>query len=263
MDVKNFSLAACLCLLLSFSGSAMAFVQVEFPSEDGLPVTADLYMEHDMDAPFIILFHRAGWSRGEYRGIAPELVALGFNCMAVDQRSGREINGIRNMTAMRAEKAGKATGFPDALQDMMAAARFVREKYAKGRLILWGSSYSASLVIKMAGDYPDIADGVVAFSPGEYFTRYGKPSTFIADSAARIRCPLFITAAKSERGLWIRIFNRVMRPDIDSYVPVVEGAHGSMSLWKETEGHEGYWKAVKRFLGRFKQAGKGTAKAEK
>lgn len=250
-DVKTRFLKLTVVFIFLFTGHVYAFTTLEFPSADGLPVTADLYMVHGKDAPFILLFHRAGWSRGEYREIAPELNRGGFNCMAVDQRSGGEINGVKNITAMKAEKAGKATGFLDALQDMEAAVKFVRRKYASGPLILWGSSYSASLVIKMAGDKPDMADAVVSFSPGEYFTRFGKSPTFIADAAARIRCPVFITAAKTERGRWIRIFNRIMRTDVISYVPVVEGAHGSQALWKSTEGHEGYWKAVMGFLSRF------------
>ena len=35
---------------------------------------ADLYIAHDASAPFILLFHQAGWSRGEYLEIAPKLI---------------------------------------------------------------------------------------------------------------------------------------------------------------------------------------------
>ena len=38
---------------------------------------------------FIVMFHQAGWSRGEYREIAPKLVAKGYRVLAVDQRAGR------------------------------------------------------------------------------------------------------------------------------------------------------------------------------
>ncbi len=40
---------------------------ISFKSNDGVQVTADLYMAHKSDAPFIILFHKASYSRGEYR----------------------------------------------------------------------------------------------------------------------------------------------------------------------------------------------------
>lgn len=78
--------------------------EVSFPSEDGLKVTADLYGLEDSGAPMIVLFHQANWSRGEYREIAPKLNAMGFACLAVDQRSGREAEGVVNETAKRARE---------------------------------------------------------------------------------------------------------------------------------------------------------------
>jgi hypothetical protein len=47
---------------------------ITFPSGDGVTCTADLYRVHpDPATPFIVLFHQAGYSRGEYREIAPRL----------------------------------------------------------------------------------------------------------------------------------------------------------------------------------------------
>lgn len=68
---------------------------ITFPSKDGLTLTADLYIMHDKSAPFIVLFHQARWSRGEYEEIAPRLNMMGFNCMAVDLRSGGQVNGVK------------------------------------------------------------------------------------------------------------------------------------------------------------------------
>ena len=62
--------------------SAQSKKKIEFSSEDGLKITADLYMVHSEEKPFIVLFHQAGWSRGEYLEIAPKLNKIGFNCMA-------------------------------------------------------------------------------------------------------------------------------------------------------------------------------------
>ena len=95
---------------------------IRFPSEDGLMVTADLYIEeNDKSAPFIILYHQAGWSRGEYSEIAPRLNKLGFNCMEVDLRSGGKVNGVRNHTAHRARQKKKNTSYEHALPDMLRA----------------------------------------------------------------------------------------------------------------------------------------------
>ena len=67
---------------------------IRFDASDGVSITADLYLAHaDLNKPLIVLCHQAGWSRGEYREIAPKLNALGFNCIAIDQRSGGSING--------------------------------------------------------------------------------------------------------------------------------------------------------------------------
>ena len=65
---------------------------IEFPSMDNLQITADVYLTENKDAPFILLFHQAGWSRGAYREIGPQLNALGFNCMSIDQRSGNIVS---------------------------------------------------------------------------------------------------------------------------------------------------------------------------
>lgn len=238
--------------LFFLTGNGLATKNVVFPSIDSLPITADLYMSHPQNAPFILLFHRAGWSRGEYLEIAPRLNKMGFNCMAVDLRSGGEVNNTVNLTASKALEEKKTTGYLDAIQDINAAIDFARKNFAKGKLMLWGSSYSASLVLKIAGEYQhNVVDGVLAFSPGEYFVKFGKPANFIANSASNIKCPVFITSAKAERRRWMRIFNMIMRKDVSTYVPIEKGFHGSMALWKSSEGHRGYWLAVGKFLARF------------
>jgi dienelactone hydrolase len=63
--------------------------KVSFHAEDGLKITADLYLI-DFSEPFILLFHQAESSRGEYNDIAPRLNKLGYNCLAVDLRSGQK-----------------------------------------------------------------------------------------------------------------------------------------------------------------------------
>ena len=51
-------------ILLAATVGAAEPTQVEFPSEDGVIITADLYAAHvDPKTPFIVLFHQAGWSR--------------------------------------------------------------------------------------------------------------------------------------------------------------------------------------------------------
>jgi dienelactone hydrolase len=240
-------------LLLCFPNLLFAsdFKTITFPSKDGLTVSADVYMSHPKNAPFIVLFHQAQWSRGEYREIAPKLTSMGFNSMAVDQRSGSEVNGVFNETFKEAEKAGKQTTYLDALQDMEAAIEYARTNYASGKLILWGSSYSASLVVKLAGDNPGTADGVVAFAPGEYFEKSGKGNTFVTQSAKAITCPVFITSARSEKELWFSIFEATQSKNKVYFIPKMEGEHGSKALWENKSAHKEYWAALIPFLKQF------------
>ena len=61
-------------LVLSGGADAAAHQKITFPSADGLVITADLYLQNrNKEVPFVVLFHQAGWSRGEYLEIAPKL----------------------------------------------------------------------------------------------------------------------------------------------------------------------------------------------
>lgn len=224
---------------------------IEFESEDGLMITADTYIAHDLSKPFIVLFHQAGWSRGEYLEIAPKLNKLGFNCMAIDQRSGYGVNGVLNKTAERAEKQSLLSYYPDAIPDLKAAISYAKENFAKGKLIIWGSSYSSALVLKLAGDEENLCDGLLSFAPGEYFERNGKAKDWITQSAKNITKPVFITSAKNEKDYWTPIFEKIKSKDKYSYLPETDGNHGSRALWEKFNDNEGYWKAVNEFLKKY------------
>lgn len=222
--------------------------KVTFQSEDGVDVVADLYIIHPDTAPFVVLFHQAGWSRGEYLEIAPKLNQLGYNCMAVDQRSGKGVNNVNNETFINARKMMKETKYSDALPDIAAAVSHAKTYLAKGQLIIWGSSYSSSLVLKFAGDNPDLVDGVLAFSPGEYFKSMGKPGDWIANSASNIKCPSFITSARSEKNSWWKINEAIQTESKTYFLPETMGNHGSRALWSKFPDHKAYWEAVTNFL---------------
>ena len=225
---------------------------ITFASKDGLPITADLYMAHPKSAPLIILFHQARWSRGEYVEIAPKLNLIGFNCMAVDLRSGGEVNGIRNQTFEAAEKALKSTNYVDAYQDIEAAVEYARKYLAEGKLIIWGSSYSSALVLRYAGENPDKIDAVLSFSPGEYFRNQGKSATWISEAAAHITKPVFITSAKGEKKAWWKIYEAIPGENKTWYLPETAGNHGSRALWSKFPDSRMYWQAVEKFLNSIK-----------
>jgi TonB family protein len=231
------------------SSRADGFRRISLESANRLQITADLYAPHqDPATPFIVLFHQAGWSRGEYREIAPRLNRLGFNCLAVDARSGDEINGVVNESAQRARDRSLGGAYLDALPDLEAALARVRTDYPGARLIAWGSSYSASLALRIAGEKPGLVDAVLAFSPGEYFAKEGKPGTWVRDAAAKITVPVFITSARREEPNWAPIYAAIPEGKKSSYLPETDGNHGSRALWKEFDDSKGYWHAVAEFL---------------
>jgi dienelactone hydrolase len=236
-------------LFLSPPSMAASNETVTFLSEDGLLITADIKAPYNNgEAPIIVLFHQAGSSRGEYTDIAPWLNTLGYNCMAVDQRSGEIVRGVENETALRAEKANRPTGYISALPDIKAALAYARRHYGQDGVIAWGSSYSAALVLKVAGDSPGVVDGVLAFSPGEYFKRAGKSATWVQDAARHIKVPVFITSSRKEADSWAAIFAAIESGNKASFIPATDGRHGSRALWKKYPDSDAYREAVQAFL---------------
>ena len=220
---------------------------VEFASLDGLPITADLYTPHPPTAPLVLLFHQAGWSRGEYCEIAPILTTLGFNAMAIDQRAGGKVNDVPNRTAIRAQKKGKRNQFGDAYQDMKAALLHAAKNFQPKKLYLWGSSYSASLVFLLAADHPKLVSAVVAFSPNQNFHKKNGGANLLT-VAKKVQVPVFVTSAKKERPMWQSLFSAIPgRPKI-SFIPESQGKHGSRALWTTSDGHDEYWNALRGFL---------------
>jgi len=236
-----------LLVIVSFQLSAQN--KITFKSSDGLEITADLYFIHSVEAPIIVLFHQAGWSRGEYLEIAPKLNKLGYNCIAIDQRSGGEINGVVNETYKRAKQQGKTTQYIDAEIDMIAAVLYVKSNFSKAKkTIIWGSSYSSALALKIAGDGTVEIDAVLSFAPGEYFVSMGEATNFIGESAENIMVPTFITSAKEEKQNWWSIYESIPSIGKEYYLPITDGQHGSRALWEKFPDHKEYWLAVEEFL---------------
>lgn len=229
--------------------TAEEFEKITFEAKDGVIITADLYMTYeDKSTPFIVLFHQAQASRGEYREIAPKLGKLGFNCLAVDQRSGDAKNEIDNETVMNALEKDKGIEYTDAEVDLISALEYAKEHYAKGKLIGWGSSYSSALILKIAGDHPNMMDGVMAFSPGEYFT----PRVEVAPSAKHIKAAVFVTAAKDEEKRLRPIYDVITSPKT-LFLPSTQGTHGSSALYEKYEDSKDYWEAVEGYLQQFRE----------
>jgi alpha-beta hydrolase superfamily lysophospholipase len=153
---------------LQLKGATMSDSTYEthhFDSRDGLSITADYYPVNQPKG-FILLCHRSHCNRGEYRETAPQLNALGFSCLAIDQRSGMKVFGVTNETSLRAKQKGLPTGYLDARQDIEAAIDYACSLNNAQPIILFGSSYSAALALLIATQSSKVK-AVVTFSAGE------------------------------------------------------------------------------------------------
>lgn len=219
--------------------------KVTFPSTDGLNITANLFHAGANLVP-IVVCHQANSSKEEYTEPAKKLNEMGFNVLAVDLRAGGSlIPGGKNETAELAKQQGKMQNYINAIPDMEAAIDYMYNQYKKP-VVLVGSSYSASLALKIAAENQKVR-AVVAFSPGEYFVGT-ESETFIQDIMQDIHKPIFITSSRKEVGQAKLFFDLATSGVKDLYVPAEEGMHGSRVLWESTQGNAGYWKAFSDFL---------------
>lgn len=221
-----------------------SFETIKIMASDSLEITADLY-KAVAGNQWILLFHQANYSRGAYREIAHKLNALGYNCLAIDQRSGETAQGISNETAALAIQKGLSTKYPDAYPDLVAALKYVKTTYGPQSVIVWGSSYSACLVFILNSEFGGFIKGILSFSPGEYFTYKGKS---IPDYAAKAKCPVFITSSKKEAPVAKNIFDAVESTNKTHFIPKGKGKHGSQALWQNCSEQAEYWEAVRQFL---------------
>lgn len=229
------------------SNSVHSQQKITFTAKDGLVITADLYFGSTQN-PYIILLHQAGYSRGEYKEIAPKLVNLGYNCLALDQRSGDEVNFVKNETATRAKEKNLAGNYLDALPDIHAAIDYVKQKTNKP-IVLWGSSYSASLSLIVACDELKVG-ALIVFSPGEYF----QPNDFVKSKISKLSIPVLALSSKAEYPTMVEMLSAVPKKLVTTFKPSTdEGKHGSKALWESNPSNKEYWMAVTMFFSKLKK----------
>jgi len=238
------------CIKLLFAaGLAMSPVRghtadaISFAASDRVQVFADYYSAGSKAKPLILLFHQAGSNRGEYATIGPMLARLGFNALAIDQRSGGNAWGRNNETVKR---LGKSTDYGEE-----AALQWAKSSGQTGSILVWGSSYSAALVFLLAAEHRREIKAILAFSPGEYLRG---PST-VRKAAAQVSIPIFVTSAKVPEEIAVAksILDVSHSTEKTQFVPQIAGIHGSSTLREDQnpEGAEENWAAVKQFLAKF------------
>ncbi|MGA7305966.1 MAG: alpha/beta fold hydrolase [Rhodothermales bacterium] len=243
-------LAATAALLLPFTtASAQAGdddAEITILTSDSVVVYGDVY-DPDEAQPLILLFHQAGANaRAEYGPIIPRLLDEGFSVIAIDQREGGDRLGGVNRTI---EANGLQEGsYCDAAPDLEATLDYAIERYGQRDIILWGSSYSAALVIRLAAERGEDVAGVLAFSPASGDPMAGcRPE----EAAAQLTTPAMMLRPSSEMEI------ESIRTQMDSFSSeghrtfvAVGGVHGSSMLnsSRVTADTEPTWDAVLTFL---------------
>ena len=228
---------------------------IETASESGEEVVVttadslDIYLYwHAVDsiAPTVILFHQGGSNaRGEYGPIIPRITRKGYNVLAVDQRSGGQRYGSYNKTV--AQIPINRYHYCDAYPDMERALEFAREK-ARGKIIVWGSSYSAMLVLQLADENPEHIAGVLSFSPAS-----GPPMNECQPEPylESLQLPVLVLKPLSEMESDRSKNQQVLAEDNGHPFYIAKnGVHGSSMLVEERTGHPviDTWNVVTSFL---------------
>lgn len=222
--------------------------QVTFPASDGATVHGTWHRSDNQSVATIIAFHQGGASgEAEYSPIIPRLHAEGFDVLVIDQRAGGNLFGGVNRTVAA---NGESTGFCEAAPDLEGALRYARNNAPDMPIILWGSSYSGALVLRLAASNPDGVAGVLAFSPAS-----GGPMAVCRgeDVSDRIRVPTLTLRplAEMERESSVQQFAKFQEQGHETYV-ADPGTHGSSMLVEERveSSVADTWNVVSAFLER-------------
>ncbi|HOS84888.1 MAG TPA: dienelactone hydrolase family protein [Bacteroidales bacterium] len=237
-----------ICFFCMVSLSIQAQKTITFFAADGLEITADVYDTDVESSKYMLLFHQAEYSRGEFQQIATRLIKIGFTCIAVDLRYGNEVNFVNNETAMRAKKGGFASSMIDCEKDIAAAISYVKTLDTKPRIFLMGSSFSASLCLKTANERNDI-EAVIGFSPGEFFGA----ELSIEESIRGLQTPYFVGCPRSEHYYVLQLLSGTQSKKKIVFKPEgSDGLHGAKTLWWESATRDEFWLSLLFFLKDFK-----------
>lgn len=233
-------------LYLNCSFTSPAVEKVNYYSSDSLKISADLYL-NNYELPFIVLFHDSEGSRGEYTDIANRLLKLGYNCLAVDLRVGNKSNYIQNETVERARESDISRTFIDCIKDIEASIKYV-EKFNDKPIILFGSSFSASLSLLIAKNNKKIKS-VIAFSPGEFL----RPEIIVKDQIKNLTIPIFVSSTNLETEYINELLSGISLVYKTVFTPSTgKGLHGTKMLDSSSESSNDCWLELLLFFKKIK-----------
>jgi dienelactone hydrolase len=217
---------------------------------DGVQMSADFYsLGANTPGPIVVCCHMEQSSRGEFTAIGPEFIKLGCYALAVDLRSGKECNGVKNETAAAAlTKLGKEATFEQVYPDVVAAVQWAHELRPDAKVLLLGSGYSASLALVLAARQPDSVSAILAFSPSECI-----PGWSVGMEAHAIKTPVYVTCGNGpeEAARSRPIANAIDRKFRNQFFPLdtVPAKRGSPTLLPEDPAHKRrQWEPIIKLL---------------
>jgi dienelactone hydrolase len=224
-------------LIALLSGPAFAGEPVTLHAADKVTVYGTLSKARAENDKVLLLFHQAHASRHEYDALIARFNQLGYDTLAIDQRSGGDLFGGHNQTV---QARGRSADYLDVAPDLDAALAWARDRHY-GTIVAVGSSYSSALVILLAARHPPGLTAIASFSPGEYFD----DKDLIKDAAAKVTIPFYVTTDPAEAGNVTEVLRKAQGDNIIHYQPKA-GVHGASTL-VESRDPDGYAANLKSF----------------
>lgn len=237
MRIRCSRASIALLLGLSITPEIAGSAPVTATTSDGVEIHGETWFaDLDAEAPLILLFHQGGSSaRGEYGPLVGWLNENGFRAIGWDLRAGGDRHGVPNRT-VEALAADAATEFCDAMPDLEAALAHALSQGLAEQVVVWGSSYTGSLVFGLAARHPEHVAAVIAFSPASGGPMAGCTAENWLDE---VRAPVFALRPASEME---RESSRQQRAVLEAagvrFEIVENGVHGSSMLVDERTGHD-------------------------
>ena len=228
-------------LALQLPFSVFADEAVILRSADHVEVFGTLTQAAPHNNKVLLLFHQARASRHEYDSLIAGFNQLGYDTLAVDQRSGGDLFGGHNQTV---QALGKSADYLDAAPDLDVALAWARKRQYD-KIVAVGSSYSSALVILLAARHPRGLTAIASFSPGEYFGN----KNLLKNAAAEVTIPFYITTDPDEAANVSEVLRKAHGSNIVHFQPK-NGLHGASTLVasRDPKGYAANLKSFERFL---------------
>lgn len=239
MQMKTLGFVSFVFALMLLPMQVLAGEPITLQASGDVAVHGTLTRAEANSGTILLLFHQAHGNRHEYDPLIPTFTQLGYDTLAIDQRSGGNLFDGHNQTV---KEKGDSADYIDALPDLKAALKWARDhRYVT--IVAVGSSYSSSLAILLAGDHPDGLTAVASFSPGEYFA----DKNAVKNAAAKITVPFYITTDPAEEKNVDEVLSKAHGDNIVRYKPE-NGVHGASTLVQSRD-PKGYRKNLQSFAG--------------